>query len=157
VSLSMAVQRGCERCRQFVSTVASALNELGVSVAAVEVENPQGAIRANRAKFDLIDLSTNVPYPDPAAFLERMLGDDVPRAWLPPSTRAAMARLDTQSGRRSQEAAQRLAQHLQRSDVPVIAYGADAIGTLLGPRLGCRAWNGIDAGPDLATLCVNGE
>jgi DNA-binding SARP family transcriptional activator/ABC-type oligopeptide transport system substrate-binding subunit len=157
VSLSMAVQHGCERCRKFVSTVDSALNELGVSVAAVEVENPQGAIRANRAKFDLIDLSTNVPYPDPAAFLERMLGDDVPRAWLPPSTRAAIARLDTHSGRRRQEAAQRLTQRLQRSDVPVIAYGADAIGTLLGPRLGCRTWNGIDAGPDLAALCLNGE
>ena len=156
-SLSMAVQRGCERCRQFAHTVASALNEFGVSVVAVEVENPQAAIRAKRSKFDLIDLSTNVPYPDPAAFLERMLGYDVPRAWLPRSTQAAIARLDTLSGRRREEAALQLARHLQRSDVPVIAYGADAIGTLLGPRLGCRTWNGIDAGPDLAALCLNGE
>ena len=105
----------------------------------------------------MVDLSTNVPYPDPAAFLDRMLGYDVPRAWLPPSTQAAIARLDTLSGRRREEAARRLAQHLQRSDVPVIAYGADAIGTLLGPRLACRTWNGIDAGPDLAALCLNGE
>jgi len=155
-SLSMAVQRGCEHCRQFAHTVASALNEFGVSVTAVEVGNPQAAIRAKRSKFDLIDLSTNVPYPDPAAFLERMLGYDVPRAWLPRSTQAAIARLDTLSGRRREGAALRLAQHLQRSDVPVIAYGADAIGTLLGPRLGCRTWNGIDAGPDLAPLCLNG-
>ena len=156
-SLSIAVQRGCERCRQFAHTVASALKVLGVSVVAVEVENPQAAIRAKRSKFDLIDLSTNVPYPDPAAFLQRMLGYDVPRAWLPRFTQAAIARLDTLSGRRREEAALRLARHLQRSDVPVIAYGADAIGSLLGPRLGCRTWNGIDAGPDLAALCLNGE
>jgi DNA-binding SARP family transcriptional activator/ABC-type transport system substrate-binding protein len=154
-SLSMAVQRGCERCRQFADTVASALKQLGLSVAAVEVTKPRAAIRADRPRFDLIDLSSNVPYPDPAAFLERMLGYDVPRAWLPPSTQAPIARLDTLTGRRREEAALRLAQHLQRSDVPVIAYGADAIGTLLGPRLGCRHWNGIDAGPDLAALCLN--
>ena len=156
-SLSMAVQRGCERCRQFAHTVVAALKVLGVSVVVVEVENPQAAIRAKRSKVDLIDLSTNVPYPDPAAFLGRMLGYDVPRAWLPRSTRAAVARLDTLSARRREEAALRLAQVLQRSDVPVIAYGADAIGTLLGPRLGCRTWNGIDAGPDLARLCLDGE
>jgi hypothetical protein len=68
-----------------------------------------------------------------------------------------IARLDTHRGRRREEAAQRLAQHLQRSDVPVIAYGADATGTLLGPQLGCRTWNGVDAGPNLAALCLNGE
>jgi ABC-type oligopeptide transport system substrate-binding subunit len=155
--LSIAVQRDCDRCRQFANTVRSAVNELGVSVTAVEVETPQAAIRAEPTKFDLVDLSTNVPYPDPAAFLERMLGHDVPRAWLSPSTQRAIARLDTLSGRRRDEAARRLAQHLQRSDVPVIAYGADAIGTLLGPRVRCRTWNGIDAGPDLAALCLNGE
>ena len=153
----MAVQRGCERCRQLANTVTSALSELGVSVAAIEVENPHAAVRADRRRFDLIDLSTNVPYPDPAAFLERMLGGDVPRPWLPPSTEAAIARLDTLSGGRRERVARRLAQRLQQTDVPVIAYGADTIGTLLGPRLACRSWNGIDAGPDLAALCVNGE
>jgi DNA-binding SARP family transcriptional activator len=153
--LSMAVQRGCDRCQQFASTVASALNELGVSVTAVEVANPRAAIRADPTRFDLVDLSTNVPYPDPAAFLERMLGGDVPREWLPASTHATIARLGTLSRRHREHAALRIAQHLQRTDVPVIAYGADAIGTLLGPRLACRAWNGIDAGPDLAALCLN--
>jgi DNA-binding SARP family transcriptional activator len=157
VRLSMAVQRGCERCWQFARTVASALDELGLNVVAVAVENPQAAIRAKPAKFDLVDLSTNVPHPDPAAFLERMLGYDVPRAWLPALTQTPIARLDTLSGSRRQEAALRLARRLQRTDVPVIAYGADAIGTLLGPRLGCRAWNGIDAGPDLAALCLRGD
>jgi hypothetical protein len=39
----------------------------------------------------------------------------------------------------------------------VIAYGADAIGTLLGPRLRCRTRNGIDGRRDLAALCLNGE
>jgi DNA-binding SARP family transcriptional activator/ABC-type transport system substrate-binding protein len=155
--LSMAVQRGCERCRQFANTVASALNELGVSVTAVEVKNPRAAIRADRSRFDLIDLSTNVPYPDPAAFLERMLGADVPRPWLPRSTEAAIARLDTLSGGRRERVARRLAQRLQQTDVPVIAYGADTIGTLLGQSLGCHSWNGIDAGPDLAALCLNGN
>ena len=157
VRLSMAVQRGCDRCRQFAGTVASALDELGLDVVAVAVEDPQAAIRAKRAKFDLVDLSTNVPHPDPAAFLERMLGYDVPRRWVPTSTQTAIARLDTLRGTRRKEAALRLAQHLRRTDVPVIAYGTDAIGTLLGPRLGCRAWNGIDAGPDLAALCLRSD
>jgi DNA-binding SARP family transcriptional activator len=153
----MAVQRACDRCGQFANTVASAVKELGVAVTAVEVANPRAAIRADPTRFDLVDLSTNVPYPDPAAFLERMLGGDVPRRWLPTSTQAAIARLTTLSGRHREAAALRIAQHLQRTDVPVIAYGADAIGTLLGPRLGCRTWNGIDAGPDLAALCLNDE
>jgi DNA-binding SARP family transcriptional activator/ABC-type transport system substrate-binding protein len=157
VRLSMPVQRGCDRCRQFAGTVASALDELGLNVVAVTVEDPQAAVRAKRAKFDLVDLSTSLPHPDPAAFLERMLGYEVPRAWLPASTQTAIARLDTLSGTRRKEAALRLAQHLQRTDVPVIAYGADAIGALLGPRLGCRAWNGIDAGPDLAALCLRSD
>jgi DNA-binding SARP family transcriptional activator/ABC-type oligopeptide transport system substrate-binding subunit/streptogramin lyase len=157
VRLSMAVQRGCDRCRQFAETVASALDALGLNVVVVAVEDPQAAIRAKRAKFDLVDLSTNVPYADPAAFLERMLGHDVPRAWLPALTQTAIARLDRLSGRRRKEATLRLAQRLQRTDVPVIAYGADAIGTLLGPRLGCRAWNGIDAGPELAALCLRSD
>jgi DNA-binding SARP family transcriptional activator/ABC-type transport system substrate-binding protein len=156
-SLSMAVQRGCERCRQFANTVASAVNKLGVSVTAVEVAHPRAAIRADPTKFDLVDLSTNVPYPDSAAFLERMLGYDVPRAWLPTSTKAAIARLNTLSDRAREEAALRLARRLRRSDMSVIAYGTDAIGTLLGSRLGCLAWNGIDAGPDLAALCLDGE
>jgi DNA-binding SARP family transcriptional activator/ABC-type transport system substrate-binding protein len=153
--LSMAVQRGCGRCRQFANTVASAVNGLGVAVTEVEVANPQAAIRADPTRFDLVDLSTSVPYPDPAAFLEQMLGGDVPRAWLPTSTQAAIARLTTLSGRHREAAALRMSQQLPRTDVPVIAYGADAIGTLLGPRLGCRTWNGIDAGPDLAALCLN--
>jgi hypothetical protein len=153
----MAVERGCERCQQFANTVASALHELGLHVATVAVEDPQAAIRANRARFDLVDLSTNVPHPDPAAFLERMLGYHVPRGWLPASTQTAIARLDTLSGRRREAAALRLADHLKRTDVPVIAYGADAIGTLLGPRLGCRTWNGIDAGPDLVALCLRSD
>jgi Bacterial extracellular solute-binding proteins, family 5 Middle len=157
VRLAMAVQRGCDRCGQFADTVASAVNGLGVSITAVEVANPRAAIRADPAKFDMVDLSTNVPYPDAAAFFAQMLGHDVPRAWLSPSTQSAIARLDTLSGTRREEAAGRLAQRLQRSDVPVIAYGADAIGTLLGPRLACRSWNGIDAGPDLAALCLNDE
>jgi DNA-binding SARP family transcriptional activator/ABC-type transport system substrate-binding protein len=157
VRLSMAVERDCERCQQFANTVASALHELGLHVATVAVEDPQAAIRANRTRFDLIDLSTNVPHPDPAAFLDRMLGYDVPRDWLPASTQTAIARLDTLSGRRREAAALRLADHLQRTDVPVIAYGADAIGTLLGPRLGCRTWNGIDAGPDLVALCLRSD
>jgi DNA-binding SARP family transcriptional activator/ABC-type transport system substrate-binding protein len=157
VRLSMAVERGCERCQQFANTVASALHELGLHVATVAVEDPQAAIRANRARFDLVDLSTNVPHPDPAAFLERMLGYHVPRGWLPASTQTAIARLDTLSGRRREAAALRLADHLKRTDVPVIAYGADAIGTLLGPRLGCRTWNGIDAGPDLVALCLRSD
>jgi hypothetical protein len=86
-----------------------------------------------------------------------MLGSDVPAAWLPASTETALARLRSLSGERREHAAARLARRLARTDVPVVAYAADWIGTLLGPRLACRTWNGIDPGPDLAALCLRDD
>jgi hypothetical protein len=94
--LTMAGVRGCDRCERIASAVASALRPLGLSVAAVAVADPHAAIRASRRRFDLVDLGTSFPYPDSRAFLARMLGGDVPAAWLPATTQTAIAQRHAQ-------------------------------------------------------------
>ena len=83
-----------------------------------------------------------------------MLGHDVPTAWLPTSTRSAVNRLALLSGDARDRAAVALATRLAARDVPVVPYGTPTIGAVLGPRLGCRVWNGVDSGLDLAALCL---
>jgi hypothetical protein len=153
----MAVASDCNRCERFADAVASALRPIGLSVVPVAVADPHAAIQSNLSRFDLVDLSTSLPYPDSPAFLGQMLGGDVPAAWLPASTATGLARLRSLSGERRGRAATRLARRFVRADFPVIAYAADWIGALFGPRLGCRRWNGVDAGPDLAALCLRGD
>jgi hypothetical protein len=48
---------------------------------------------------------------------------------------------------------QALASRLATRDVPAIAYSAPTVGTVVGQRLGCRIWNDVDHGYDLAGLC----
>ncbi len=84
-----------------------------------------------------------------------MLGHDVPAAWLPPATRAAEDRLSRLTGAARDRAAVQLAARLARRDVPVVPYGTPTIGAVLSRDLGCRVWNGVDAGLDLAALCLD--
>ena len=41
---------------------------------------------------------------------------------------------------------------LATRDVPVVAYGTDTLGAVVGPRLGCGVWNGSTQELDLAAL-----
>jgi hypothetical protein len=88
----------------------------------------------------------HLDYPDPASFLTQMLGHDVPAAWLPLSVHGQIARLARLRGPARDRAAVHLASRLATREVPVVAYGTPTIGALLGNRLGCRIWNGVDAG-----------
>ena len=47
-----------------------------------------------------------------------------------------------------------LAGLLQARDPLVDPFATQRLGTLVGPRLGCSVWNGIDPGLDLAALCL---
>jgi DNA-binding SARP family transcriptional activator/ABC-type oligopeptide transport system substrate-binding subunit len=154
VTARMAVQAGEDRSRAFAALVRSALAPLGIDVRLVAVADVSASLRDPAAAIHLAALETQLDYPDPASFLTQMLGHDVPATWLPRSVRAQVLRLDRLSGPARDRAAVRLALRLAKHKVPVVAYGTPTLGAVVGDRLGCRVWNGVDAGPDLAALCV---
>ena len=154
VTARIAVQAGEPRSRAFAGLVRSALAPLGIEVRPVAVADVFASLRDRRAGIQLAALATQLDYPDPASFLTQMLGHDVPAAWLPQSVHGQIARLARLRGRARDRAAVRLASRLAIREVPVVAYGTPTIGALLGNRLGCRIWNGVDAGLDLAALCL---
>ena len=150
----MAVQADASSSRELASRVRTALAPLGIDVRPVPVADVAASLRDPRAQIDLAALQTELDYPDPASFLTEALGKDVPPSWLPRSTRAAVDRLAGLTGTNRDRAAVRLALRLAVRDVPVVPYGTPTIGAVLGPRLGCRVWNGVDSAPDLAALCL---
>jgi ABC-type transport system substrate-binding protein len=154
VTVRMAVQSDCWNCQQLADLVAAQLRPLGITVIPVAVASTAAAIRASDNRIDLAALSTELPYPDPASFLTQMLGHDVPRSWVPASTRTAVARLNRLSGRERYVAAMELARRLAKNEVPVVSYGAPRIGLLLSPKLGCRRWDAFDFELDLSALCL---
>ena len=154
VRARMAVQAGEHRSRAFAGLVRSALAPLGIEVRTVTVADVSASLRDPAASIQLAALGTQLDYPDPASFLTQMLGHDVPTTWLPRSVHSQVLRLNRLSGSARDRAAIRLASRLAKRDVPVIAYGTPTLGAVLGDDLGCRVWNGVDAGLDLAALCV---
>ena len=154
VTLRMAVESDCWKCQQLAGLVAAQLRPLAITVRTVAVANLQAAMRAANKRIDIAALSTELPFPDPASFLTQILGRDVPQAWVPAASRAAVTRLNQLSGRERYRAAIRLARRLVRSDVPVASYGAPRIGLLLRQKLGCRRWDAFDLELDLSALCL---
>ena len=154
VTARMAVQAGQHQSRAFAGLVRSALSPLGIEVRPVAVADVSASLREPTAAIQLAALGTQLDYPDPASFLTQMLGYDVPVTWLPRSVHAQVLRLNRLGGSARDRAAIRLASRLARREVPVVAYGTPTLGAVLGDGLGCRVWNGVDAGLDLAALCV---
>jgi DNA-binding SARP family transcriptional activator/ABC-type oligopeptide transport system substrate-binding subunit/outer membrane protein assembly factor BamB len=154
VRARMAVQAGEHRSRAFAGLVRSALAPLGIEVRPVAVADVSASLRDPAANIQLAALGTQLDYPDPASFLTQMLGHDVPATWLPRFVHAHVLRLSRLSGFARDRAAIRLASRLGMREVPVVAYGTPTLGAVLGDGLGCRVWNGVDAGLDLAALCV---
>ena len=154
VTVRMAVASGDDRARQLADALREQLAPLGIDVRAVPVANVAAALRDPAARIQLAALQTELDYPDPASFLTQMLGADVPAAWLPAGVRSTVDRLAHLSGAARDHAAVILAARLATRDLPVVAYGTPTVGAVLGPRLGCRTWNGVDPGLDLAALCL---
>jgi DNA-binding SARP family transcriptional activator/ABC-type transport system substrate-binding protein len=154
VSVRFGVQAGDELGRTVADEVRDELASLGIDVRAVVVSNLEAAMRDPSTRIGVVALQTQILSPDPGSFLMQMLGRDVPPSWLPPATRTAVARLHALTGKARDDAAQRLASQLVTHDVPVIPFGVPTVGTLTGRRLGCRIWNGVDQGFDLALLCL---
>jgi hypothetical protein len=153
----IAVQAGDERSSQLAGVLQAQLAPLGIDVQPRVVGDIAAALRDPRDDIQLAALTTSLDYPDPASFLTRMLSHDVPAHWLSNATRAAVERLDLMTGAARDRAALALADRLAGADVPVVAFGVQELGVVLGRRLGCRVWNGVDAGLDLAALCLTGS
>jgi DNA-binding SARP family transcriptional activator/ABC-type transport system substrate-binding protein len=154
VSVRLGFQAGDEGGSAVAEAVRAELAPLGIDVRPVAVRDLEAALRDPNTPIRVAALQTETRFPDPGSFLMQMLGRDVPAAWLPPSTRTSVARLRALTGKARDDAAQALASRLATRDVPVIAYGAPTVGTVVGPRLGCRIWNGVDQGFDLTALCL---
>lgn len=152
----MGFEGGAKGAKRFASVVGAALAPLGLDVQAVAVRDLSSAPRGQQERLQLAALETGLDYPDPASFLTTMLGHDVPVTWLPPATSAGVKRLARLTGDARDRAAVELAGRLASGDAPVVPYGTPTIGAVLGPDLGCRVWNGVDAGLDLAALCLKG-
>ena len=155
VSVRFGVQQGDAQGIAVADEARSQLARLGLDVRPFPVRNLDAALHDPSAPIDMTALQTEIRFPDPASFLVRMLGRDVPAGWLPASTRNEVARLRALTGNARDGAAQTLASRLAEREVPVIAYGTPTVGTLAGPDLGCRIWNGVDQGFDLTSLCLN--
>ncbi len=153
-TVHIAVRAGDERSSQLATVLQAQLAPLGIDVRPRVVRDVAAALREPRDDIQVAALTTSLDYPDPASFLTRMLGQDVPAHWIPISTRAAIERLDRMTGVARDRAALALVDRLATSDVPVVAFGTQELGVVVGRRLGCRVWNGVDAGLDLAALCL---
>jgi ABC-type transport system substrate-binding protein len=153
VTVRMAVPAGDDRQGQFADMVRAALAPIGIDVVTVPVADVPAALRDRHASVRLANLTTSLDYPDPASFLTRILGVDVPASWLPAATLAAVDRLDQLSGSVRDRTALGVARRAER-DVVVIPYATQFVGTIAGPRVGCRTWNGVEPGLDLAALCL---
>ena len=154
VSVRFGVQEGDEGGRAVAEEVRAEQAPLGIDVRPVFVRDLEGALRDPSTRIRIAALQTEIRFPDPGSFLVQMLGRDVPAAWLPPSTRTSVARLRALTGKARDDVAQTLASRLATRDAPVIAYGSPTVGTVVGPRLGCRIWNGVDQGFDLLALAA---
>jgi MarR-like DNA-binding transcriptional regulator SgrR of sgrS sRNA len=157
VTLRMAIESDCSVCQQLADLVAAQLRREGISITSVPVANVAAAMRATNNRIDLAALSTELPYPDPASFLAKMLGQDIPQQWLPRSTRTAVAKVNRLSGQQRARVAVTLSQRLATTDVPLVAYGIQQIGVLLRPQLGCRRWDSFNSELDLTALCLTGR
>ena len=137
-------------CTPHSSHSASTCGRRSSTISRPRIRDPTTDIR-------LAAMTTSVDYPDPASFLARMFEHDVPAAWQPNSMRGPVEHLASLAGPERERAAFALASRLATEDVPVIAYGTDTLGAVIGPRLGCGVRNGSTQGLDLAALCLKSQ
>jgi ABC-type oligopeptide transport system substrate-binding subunit len=149
----MAIPTGCDQCTEAAHVVRRNLATVGINVTIRELDDLGAAIESG-ARFDLLDTSTALPYPDSASFLARMF-DDIPSGWVPAGVRARVEGLADMSGNRRQAAAGSVADRLATEEVPVAAYGTPQTSQFISPRIGCRVLSPFANGLDLAAACIN--
>jgi ABC-type oligopeptide transport system substrate-binding subunit len=167
----MAIPRGCDRCTEAASLVRADLGAIGIEVRVKELDDLRGALESG-AKFDLLDASTVILYPDAGSFLTQMIQEiglvlehpgeqdlglhAIPHGWLPPGVQKQIEDLAHLAGDARQAAAGRIADALATNEVPVAAYGVPQTIQFVGPNVGCRLFTSFGYGLDLAAACLNG-
>ncbi len=166
----MAIPMGCDRCAEAASLVQSDLAAIGIQVRVRELDDLRGALESG-AKFDLLDASTVILYPDAGSFLAQMIQETglvpehpdqqalglhaIPHGWLPPGVQTKIEALANMRGGARQVAAGQVADELATDEVPVAAYGVPQTSQFVGPGVGCRPFTSFGYGLDLAALCLN--
>jgi DNA-binding SARP family transcriptional activator/ABC-type transport system substrate-binding protein len=167
----MAIPRGCDRCTEAASLVRADLGTIGIEVRVKELDDLRGALESG-AKFDLLDASTVILYPDAGSFLTQMIQEiglvlehpgerdlglhAIPHGWLPPGVQKQIEDLAHLAGDARQAAAGRIADELATNEVPVAAYGVLQTSQFVGPNVGCRLFTSFGYGLDLAAACLKG-
>jgi ABC-type oligopeptide transport system substrate-binding subunit len=149
----MAIPSGCDQCTEAAHVARRNLATVGINVTIRKLDDLGAAIESG-AKFDLLDTSTALPYPDSASFLTHLF-DDIPSGWLPAGVRARVESLAGMSGNRRQAAAASVADRLATEEVPVAAYGTPQTSQFISPRIGCRVLSPFANGLNLAAACIN--
>jgi len=160
----MAIPSGCALCTDAAHVVQADLAAIGIQVRVRVVDDLQGALESG-ARFDLLDASTTILYPDAGSFLAQMIQEmehpgqqdiglhAIPHGWLPPGVQKKIEGLAHLSGDARQTAAGRVADELATNQVPFAAYGAPQTTQFVAPRVGCRVFTSFGYGLDLAALC----
>jgi ABC-type oligopeptide transport system substrate-binding subunit/class 3 adenylate cyclase len=152
-SAVMGIFTECAPCEQEAQIVRANLATIGIDVRIREFDNPWDA--ANRGvAIDLIDSGAQLDYADPARFLESMLNEAMPPAWLPAEVQRQIDELVGLTGSQRVAEATALADRLAADQVPLAAVGNGVIGEYFSPRLGCRVFPPMGFGVDLAALCL---
>lgn len=154
VTARLAVISNCESCRQWARTLKEQLASIGITVDVNEVSDPQAAIRAPGAHFDLSAVSTFEELADPVAFLDALF-EAVPSSWVPFSVRSDLSAVRTLTGPKRVAEARNLAARFAAEDVPATAFAYQVNGQFFSSRLGCRVFPPFGYGVDLAALCLN--
>jgi ABC-type oligopeptide transport system substrate-binding subunit len=168
----MGIPSGCDRCTDAARVVQADLAAIGIEVRLRELDDLQGALESG-TKFDLLDASTAILYPDAGSFLTQMIQETglvlehpgqqdlglhaIPHGWLPPGVEKKIEGLANLSGDARQMAAGQVADELATDEVPVAAYGVPQTSQFVGPGVGCQLFTSFGHGLDLAALCLNGS
>jgi DNA-binding SARP family transcriptional activator/ABC-type oligopeptide transport system substrate-binding subunit len=147
----MPIPSQCAPCAESARIVQRDLGAIGIDVSVREVGSLGAALRS-RSRFDLLDLRSDLPYPDPASFLGQIL-EDVPAEWIPPKVSASVSDVMALNGGRRFAAAASLADRLDHSTVLFTAYGTPETPQFLTPSIGCRVFTPVGNGVDLTHLC----
>lgn len=126
--ITLGYQRGCNTCALGATRIADQLVAMGFTVRQRTVDDVTESA-STTSTLDLAVTRTQLAYPDPATFLETMLGVDVPKDWLADDIAQHIDRLRTLSGPARDREAIRLADSLS-AYAPVAVYATETMGEL---------------------------
>ncbi len=133
-------------CAQIGRIVRRNLARIGIAVSVKQVDDPLKVPAA-----DIALARTGAPYPDPVAFLARLVEQADPM--LAPALIQRLARAATIRGEPRHAFARALDAELAR-DGHVAAFGTWAVPEFFSERVGCRQFQPVYFGVSLAALCL---